>query len=359
MSTTLGTVTVGAGDLTVIDLALLATYDVSNGGVLIVPSGLATAAVGTTINLQGGGTLEVGTSLATLGLLNSLQLTGTNNELLFTSAGLLNGLDLSGTGFGTTDSLALTGADSITGQTYDPSTGQLALSTSSGIAVVTLPEGLDPTDFAITQTSGASVLTYTACFGRGTRIDTPTGAVAVEDLVPGNLVTLAHGGSAAVVWIGHRTMRPSMAEDPTSIAPVRVAEGALGDGLPRRPLRLSPDHALFLDGVLVPARLLVNGTTIASEIVDKVEYFHVELDRHDVILAEGVPAETYIDTGNRAMFANAPITDMRPAMDGSMAAEPALLCAPMVLGGDRLDAIRAELADRTDAARTKRRASAA
>ncbi len=359
MSGNLNTVTVGAGDLAVIDLSLLAAYDVSNGGVLIIPSGVAAAAIGTTINLQGGGTLEVGTSLATLNLLSSLNLTGTNNEILFTSASLLSGLNLASTGFGSTDSIELTGADSITGQTYDPTTGQLALSTTSGIELLTLPAGLDPTDFSITQTSGASVLTYTACFARGTRIETTSGLVAVEDLAPGDEVALARGGSAPVSWIGHRRMRPSLAEDPTSIAPVRVAEGALGEGLPRRPLRLSPDHALFLDGVLVPARLLVNGTTIVSELVDKVEYFHVELDRHDVILADGAPVETYIDTGNRSMFANAPITDAHPAMGGSMTADPALLCAPLVLGGPRLDAIRARLDAGTDQLRDTRLAGAA
>ena len=359
MSGLLNTVTVGAGDITVINLSLLATYDVSNGGTLIIPSGVAAAGIGTTINLQGGGTLDVGSSLVSLGLLNALHLTGTNNELLFSNPSLLSGLDLSGTGFGSTDSIGLSGADSITGQTYDATTGQLAITTSSGIEIVTLPTGLDPVDFSITQTSAASVLTYTACFARGTRVDTPSGNVAVEDLAPGDLVTLARGGSAAVGWIGHRRMRPSLAEDPASIAPVRVAEGALGDGLPRRTLRLSPDHALFLDGVLVPARLLVNDTTIVSEIVDKVEYFHVELDGHDVILAEGAPAETYIDTGNRSMFANAPITEVHPAMDGSLAADPALLCAPMVLGGDRLKAIRARLAGRAGEGQATRRAGAA
>ena len=359
MSGTLGTITVGAGDLTVINLALLATYDVSDGGVLIIPSGTTAAAVGTTINLQGGGTLEVGTSLASLNLLNALHLTGTSNELLFTNAALLNNLNLSGTGFGTTDSIGVTGVDSVTGETYDPTTGQLALSTTAGVAIVTLPTGLDPTDFSITQTAGASVVTYTACFARGTRIETPTGAVAVEDLAPGDVVTLAYGGTAAIGWIGHRLMRPALADDPGSVAPVRVAEGALGNGLPRRPLRLSPDHALFLDDVLVPARLLVNGTTIVSEIVDKVEYFHVELDRHAVILAEGAPAESYIDTGNRSMFANAPITEAWPTMDGSLRADPARLCAELVLGGSRLDRIRARLAREVDERRATRQTGAA
>ncbi len=88
--------------------------------------------------------------------------------------------------------------------------------------------------------------------------------------------------------------------------PVRFRAGSLGDGLPRRDLLVSPEHAMVLDGVLVPARLLLNGDTIVQETdLPTVEYFHVELASHDVLLAEGAPSETFVDCDSRGMFQNA------------------------------------------------------
>ena len=87
---------------------------------------------------------------------------------------------------------------------------------------------------------------------------------------------------------------------------MRVKVGAFGTGRPRRDLVLSPDHAVhgsaLADGpaVLVPVRYLVNGATIVQEAADAISYFHVELDRHDVLLAEGLPTESYLDTANRS-----------------------------------------------------------
>src|ERR1019366_10641252 len=57
-------------------------------------------------------------------------------------------------------------------------------------------------------------------------------------------------------------------------------------------------------GVLIPIRYLVNGRSIAQEARDEVTYWHVELARHDILLAEGLPAESYLDTGNRDAFAD-------------------------------------------------------
>ncbi len=178
------------------------------------------------------------------------------------------------------------------------------------------------------------------CFARGTRLSTVAGAVAVEDLVEGDHLVLAGGGAAPVRWIGRRRVHVARHVRPETVAPVRVEAGALGAGTPCRTLRMSPDHAVFLDGVLVPVGLLVNGETIVRERIETVEYFHVELAAHAVVLAEGAPVETYLDTGNRSMFANTPIVALRPELTGSAGGSP---CAEMVLGGERLEVIRAAL----------------
>ena len=182
------------------------------------------------------------------------------------------------------------------------------------------------------------------CFARGTLIRTVDGERAVETLDAGTRVVLAGGGDAEIVWVGHRRLRLDGAvERPELQRPIRVGAGTLGGGLPRRDLVVSPDHALFLDGVLVPAGLLVDGTRIRQEVVETIEYFHVELAAHDVILAEGAPAESYLDTGNRQTFANAPLVALRPDLSAG-SARIGTACAEMVLGGERLEAIRARLA---------------
>ncbi len=124
---------------------------------------------------------------------------------------------------------------------------------------------------------------------------------------------------------------------------VRVHAGAFGAGLPRRDLWLSPDHAVFFDGVLIPVRHLINGRTIVQKRVPRVTYYHLELPDHDVILAEGLPCESYLDTGNRASFGNhdGPI---RLHPDFSTLSWEVLGCAPLIVTGPQLDAARVRLA---------------
>lgn len=147
------------------------------------------------------------------------------------------------------------------------------------------------------------------CFARGTLIRTPGGDVAVEALAAGDMVMTLD--SAALVarpvrWVGYRHVDLRRHPQVNLAAPVQIAPDALGKGLPQRTLVVSPDHCLFVDGKLIPAKLLINDTTITQlRDLPAVEYFHLELDQHAVLLAEGLPAESYLDTGNRAFFSNA------------------------------------------------------
>ena len=92
--------------------------------------------------------------------------------------------------------------------------------------------------------------------------------------------------------------------DPCAVWPVRVAAGAFGEQQPSRDLWLSPGHCVAADGVLIPIRYLMNGRSIAQVETATVEYWHIELDEHDILLAEGLPAESYLDCGNRSAFVN-------------------------------------------------------
>jgi hypothetical protein len=194
------------------------------------------------------------------------------------------------------------------------------------------------------------------CFAAGTGIATPAGNVAVETLRPGDRVRLARGGSAEVRWLGHRRVNCARHPRPRDVWPVRVRAGAFAPGQPTRDLLLSPDHAVFVNGVLIPIRYLVNRATIAREPVAAVTYFHVELARHDVLLAEGLPCESFLDTGNRGCFENAGgVVQLHP--DFALRLWDGDACAPLVLDGPILAAARRRLLRRASPPRQTRSAA--
>ena len=144
------------------------------------------------------------------------------------------------------------------------------------------------------------------CFAPGTLIATPDGATRVEALRIGDQIRTADGRAVPVTWIGRRTVLKGFAGE--RARPVRVTAGALGDGLPHRDLVLTADHALILDGLAINAGALVNGTTITLDplatLPERITHYHVETADHDVILANGAPAESYIDYLGRRTFDN-------------------------------------------------------
>ena len=145
----------------------------------------------------------------------------------------------------------------------------------------------------------------TPCFCRGTLILTARGEVPVEEIKLGDMLVTVSGGLSPIGWIGRRTVAARFA-DPLRTWPVRIRAGALAEGVPARDLLLSPDHAVCVDGVLVQAGALVNGTSIVRETVvsEVFVYYHLELDDHALILADNVPSETFIDNVERLGFDN-------------------------------------------------------
>ncbi|MDY7025638.1 MAG: Hint domain-containing protein [Pseudomonadota bacterium] len=169
--------------------------------------------------------------------------------------------------------------------------------------------GVGGAEVSITTTDGSVIgldhATVT-CYVEGTQIETPTGDVSVETLAIGDEVTTAEGKIAAIKWMGYRQISATFAKNNVSAQPVLITAGALGNGLPTADLRVSPDHAMFIDGVLVHAEALVNGATIVRKAIDSTfTYFHLELEQHDLVLANGAAAETFVDADVRGRFDNA------------------------------------------------------
>ncbi|MGP6086821.1 Hint domain-containing protein [Antarctobacter jejuensis] len=148
---------------------------------------------------------------------------------------------------------------------------------------------------------------FTLCFAAGTGIATPDGERPVEDLAIGDLVTTSDGASVPVKWIGRTSISP-MFKPADRLEPVRIRAGAFGAGVPHRDLIVTADHGMVLDGTVITAGALVNGTTITwvdwRRFGQTIAYYHVETEAHDVILANGAPAETYIDYVARSSFDN-------------------------------------------------------
>lgn len=146
------------------------------------------------------------------------------------------------------------------------------------------------------------------CLLRGTSIMTPTGEVRIEDLRIGDLVETVRGEAHAIKWIGRDLYRRSGGTWSDSVVPIRICRHALDEHTPHRDLYLSPGHALFIDGVLIRVQDLINGASIAPALPQdqhEIEYFHILLDTHEVILAEGTPVETFLlEAGNHEDFTN-------------------------------------------------------
>jgi len=217
------------------------------------------------------------------------------------------------------------------------------------------------TTYAVGETAGADTVTLSVanlptqdqpvtCFVEGTRIATVSGLIAVEQLTPGDVVIVASGrGQATVQWVGHRHVDCTRHPRPKDIWPICVRAGAFGHRQPHRDLCLWPDHAVFVDDVLIPVKYLVNGTSITQVQIEQVTYYHVELPEHSVLLAEGLRVESYLDTGDRSNFVNG---------NGAVALYPDFAsrvweaegCAPLMVTGPKLEAMRQRVNARAEKA---------
>ena len=200
-----------------------------------------------------------------------------------------------------------------------------------------------------TSDGDTSLNSYSApvCFTTGTLIRTAQGDVAVETLSIGDLCITSSGEARPIRWIGHRTLDCGKHGRRADVLPIRIAAGAFDDNRPSRDLLVSPGHSLCFDvlgEVLVMASALVNDATITQEEVETITYWHVELDSHDILIANNQPAESYLDVGTRAFFTESALVHLDGVPDAARADRTrADLCRPFHETGVIVEAVRARV----------------
>ena len=328
---------------------------VQNNSTIIAQGGTYTINSPVTTGISANGTLEVGAS-ADLVLPDSVdagqQVVFAGDTALLT-IGSVAGFAATLSGFVTTDSIDLS---NLSGVTSVDIVGGNTLAVSTAGPTYDLVFGAGQTFAAgkyfhhASDGGSGTLLTESdvPCFCTGTRIRTTRGDVPVEHLAVGDRVITAAGSERPVCWIGRRELDITRHPAPRRVQPVCLRADAFADGVPARDLFVSPDHAVLRDGVLVPARLLINGASIRRDTARRsVCYYHVELDRHDILLADGLAAESYLDTGNRGMFARAgsPLV-LHPDVCNDQARREAESCAPFADLPDQVEPIWQSLAAR-------------
>jgi autotransporter-associated beta strand protein len=328
INTYTGPTTVSSGKLSI-------NGAITGGGVVTVGSGASLAGSGSVAGattLSSGATLSPGNSPGTFTFGNGLTL----------SSGSTLSAEINGTTAGTLyDQVVVVGSVNLTGATLSLTLGYTAaydgpsgvgdtftiINNDGSDSVVGtfsgLPEGgvvsVGAQQFQISYVglTGNDVTLKTVCFAKGTWIETAKGPVRVEDLsigdslvVDGRVDTAAAPQEqgcrrAPVRWIGRQTIHPVMAKLHDQL-PVKISAGALGPNLPLTDLFVSPDHAVLFDGTLIHAKVLINGSTITqvSSWSGDLEYFHIETEDHELVFANGLRAETFIDNVCRSTFEN-------------------------------------------------------
>ncbi|MCQ8241521.1 Hint domain-containing protein [Rhizosaccharibacter radicis] len=379
-----------AGDPVVVNLSDLADAQalnqivISNGATGVVAGGLASlkALSGITVD---GGVLELNTNIANINALNSISVGPDGGTIKVDSSTLGVGVLSVPVGFVDSNGQPTTTPppgfavdfpqastisayyDAALNQTtigQDINLGVINISTGPSLVVRGNPFGLNPNGALTTYTNitnsdgNGGIL---VCFLEDSMILTADGPVPVQDLRLGDSVVTFRNGieeRSPLVWIGrtHAVADPALPDDLAGY-PVRILAGAIEDGVPFKDMLVTPEHCLFLDGRFVPVRMLVNERSIFYDrSIRSYHSYHIETDRHSVIMADGVLTESYLDTGNRATFRQVgTVVGLRQAGGRSWTADAAAL-----LGVDRafVEPVFDRIAGRAERAGHPRRAPA-
>jgi hypothetical protein len=142
------------------------------------------------------------------------------------------------------------------------------------------------------------------CFAGGTAIETPDGDRCIDELRVGDLVTTLDHGPQPIRWIGKRRISKRQLQANAKLRPVSIAAGAIGPGCPRRSVMLSRQHRILIRSMAL-LRACGDGEALAPAVglldlpgvrlrdgLDGVSYYHILLDRHEIVCANGLWAET-------------------------------------------------------------------
>jgi autotransporter passenger strand-loop-strand repeat protein len=314
----------GTEDLYVSAIAISTT--VNSGGFEYVSAG--GAASDTTVSNGGSVVIVSGTTISTTvdsGGTEYLDAGGSASFTMLSSGGMIDVTFLSYT----------TG-----GSASVNTSGVLTVSVGSQTYTQQLSPAYAGQHFQLSQDTGSGTLVTAEtvpCFLPGTLILTDRGEVAVEKLLTGDTIITLRGRQRRLSWIGRGRALATRGRR-SAATPVIVRKGALSDNVPHHDLRITKGHSLYLDGVLMPVECLVNHRSILwDDRAQEVTVYHLELEAHDVLLANGAPAESYRDDGNRWLFQNANAGWDQP---------PKPPCAAVLTGGELVDAVWRRLLDR-------------
>lgn len=166
------------------------------------------------------------------------------------------------------------------------------------------PNGL-PTGTLDLLYSGNTGQVTIRCYAAGTKIRIPEGEINVEDLKIGSIVTTLEGdrqNTSKVKWVGKRAV--TVLDDDDRL--IRIKRNAFSTQVPLNDLLVTPEHCIFIEGQFVPARMLVNGSSIVLDEAEQFDVYHFELEKHSIVIANGLASESYLDTGHKDVFIEHP-----------------------------------------------------
>ncbi|WP_050798371.1 Hint domain-containing protein [Commensalibacter intestini] len=292
----------------------------SNASVIISSGGTLSGIV----TLEQGGYIYINTSTGgIINLLNSTSIpTMRSYEDLSSNSNDMAKIVISGTGSATTVISGFTGTnpddsntitlkninkDDVTQVTY-PDADHVTFTLNNGSTITLNVVGIGNYGYELASDPDGNLI-FEVCFLAGTMIETPDGLCAVENITIGDLVMTYDPQTQKkiarpITWVGHKnkTVNTNLTKDDAGY-PVRVLKNALADNIPNKDLLITSEHCLFFDGKFIPVRMLVNGYSIFYDTTIKnYDYYHIETQKHSIIIADGTLTESYLDTGNRHVF---------------------------------------------------------
>ncbi len=196
--------------------------------------------------------------------------------------------------------------------------GGAQFATVEGLAFVEGPSGFPPPGVPLTVVSADTTpsipftdLDTPPCFTRGCMIETPSGPVLVQDIKVGDWVTTVDNGPQQITWVGSRRLPQAVLDRHINFKPILIKRDAMGAGCPDRDMHLSPQHRVLVSDwraelffgeaeLLVPVTKLRNDHSILTDHKSGgVEYFHIMCSNHEIIMANGLPSESFLPSAGK------------------------------------------------------------